>query len=813
MPELHNRRLRLGVESACLALLVVLTVWAGFAKLRDWNGPAFTLTNELYVPSAMFAAGRGFVNPPVDEIPGLRDFLYLRNGVTRFDTAQLPAQITEAPLDTYQRYHRYLVYAMGWVWRITGISWDSAKLLAVGQYLCCALMGYGLLRLFLTPWMALAGTLLFVLSPTVANVVFNIRDFSKAPFILGTILGLLYLLRTPREARTFTRVAVALGVVIGLGLGFRRDLLIAIPPVLLLLACAPMAGGGFAVRRRLTSALAFLTLVGLLGAPVFLAFQEKGSLVSHDILMGMSTELDDEMGLTRALYERVPVRHDAYVSGISSALGMRMEAAQAAAGDEISMVRGDAAKNVYLTQTILTFPADMVLRAETATLHVLNGVANFWPWPGKGWNDFIEHYGWLLALLCFTGAGMVQPLRAGLALLILLYFGGVTSLQYEFRHAFHLLFVAALCTLLPVDLLARAMWRGMKDMEWRQSLAADPAWRPLHLLQNLGRFLLGASAVTLLPWLLLLPWQLLNVESLRGKLEAAARVPVETQRVEVGEWTYFIPVLPPKAVVTQPEVEQSYWRPLYLMAELKPATQDLPVHIVTESERGMHDFSALVQSCPGRLPAGNPIHYYFQVPEQDSERNWVRFNGVGLPTAQASAFAGLYQVTEIAPLGTNPNFAATESAFWSRYFQRVRLPLGAWDRRWTAAPLPMARAHLHDAQRLIREGKLDEAQAMLDAEAAWPMFRLERQAAKAEILRLRGDDAGRERAILDGLAAFPLDTAMAYAYDVYLMEKGDERARLAAWQRAAAMAPENSIVRSRLKLETEKANAGKKVPE
>jgi hypothetical protein len=54
---------------------------------------------------------------------------------------------------------------------------------------------------------------------------------------------------------------------------------------------------------------------------------------------------------------------------------------------------------------------------------------------------------------------------------------------------------------------------------------------------------------------------------------------------------------------------------------------------------------------------------------------------------------------------------------------------------------------------------------------------------------------------------------MAYAYDVYLMEKGDERARLAAWQRAAAMAPENSIVRSRLKLETEKANAGKKVPE
>lgn len=807
MIDSQAQRLRRLLEYTCVATLVVVVAWHGFSKLANWNGPAFTLTNELYVPAVMFAHGHGFFNPPVDEVPGLRDFLYLRNGVAQFDGSTIPQQVTAAPMDAYQRYHRYLIYTMGWVWRVAGVSWDNAKLLAVGQYVCCAVLGYALLRLFLSPWLALAGALLFALSPTVANVVFNIRDFSKAPFLMATMALLLYLIREPRPEARLMRVAVLLGLSVGIGLGFRRDLLVAIPPVLLVLGCAPLLGGGLRLKRRAKAVGAFGAMVLLFGWPVFAAFQDEGSLVAHDILMGMGTGLEDEMGLSRAAYERVPVRHDAFVSGLASGLARREEHLAEAGFIPPSQTQGgEASKNHYLAETISLFPADMLLRGYAAVLRVLSGVDNDWLWKGSRWSNHIEHYGWVYAVVCLLVAASSHPSAAFLSLLLLLYFGGITSLQYEFRHAFHLLIVPALCFLLPVHALSKMAW----DRIFRGSKEANAATASIfRRLSNLRRFLTGALLVTVLPWLLCLPVQLLHVGRLYDTLTKATTERVPTRTEVVGDWTYFVRETPLQSIPPDPELEQTFFRPVYLMADIDVNRAKAPLHILTEAEDGAHDFSMLVRLWPAGVPDGNHLRYFFNIPEHMSGRNWVRFVGVGLPTSEAAGFRGLYQVTNVEPIGTNVNFALSDGKAWLSYFKRLLLSSNSYRREWLADAAPLVREHLQKAHAAIRNGKLDEAQRLLEETSSWGMFSMERHAALAQICKLRGDAAGRERLLLEGLKENPLDSAMAYEYEELLTEQGAQVDLLAAWQRAAELAPENPIVLRRLATETEKRNAGR----
>ena len=799
-----SRRFRIALEAACLLIVTVVVVVAGFQKLRDWNGPAFTLTNELYIPSAMFAHGRGFINPPLEEAPGLREFLYPQAGQHKpYDASGLPEAFSRIELDAYQRYHRYLVYAMGMVWRIGGVSWDSAKFLAVFQYLCCSLVAYGILRLFMNRYLSVVGVLLFACSPVVANVVFNIRDFSKAPFLLGTIGILLYLITQRRSPRNYLRAALVLGAVVGIGLGFRRDLLVAFPPVLLLLCCAPLDAGGVCLRRRMAALGSFALVVLVLGWPVFSAFRDEGSLVYHDVLMGMSTSFDDKMGLERTCYERIPVRHDAFIWGSATNLTRRLEASTAEKFVYTGSLHGsEPDKKRYFREMVLLFPADMILRAQAAVLRVCNGVDNDWSWGLSVWSNHIESYGMYYCGLCLAAAAALHPGGALLALVLLLYFGGINSLQYEFRHAFHMMLVPVLCFLLPLQAIGKVL-AGAKSGALLQVWARRNHWA---VRRNLLRFGSVALCITLLPWLLSLPVQLLRVGALRSQMLAAPITPVETRSVVIGDWTYFVPVAPLKPIPPDPEVEYAFYRPVTLMAEFGVSRPNQPFHVLTESHGGQHDFSMLVRAWPNGVPLGGGVKYFFSLPERHAAVNWVRFSGVGLPTKDAASFKGLFQITDPAPLGTNPNLAVSAEPERGTYFQRLHRPYGNDNVTWFPdAEQPLARTQMRQMQELIRANQLDEATKLWEECKQWGVFPLELHAAKAEIARRRGDEAGRTAAIIVGLAENPHDNAMAYLYEEWIVEQGPSVNLASAWQRAADVAPGNPIVANRLDLALQQA--------
>ena len=196
------------LDALLLALLAAAACFQGFRLLRDWNGPAGSLTNEMYIPAVCFAQGRGFINVPIDDVPGLRDFLYFRS------PALAPGACAEAKPCAWgasQPYHRYLNCYVGVFWRIFGVSWDAMKIPVVCMLAIFIALNYALFRLAMRPPLAFLLTAALLASGTVSYTLPVLRDFSKGPFFLAVILVLGMLLKRPPPSRTAPLVRRCIG--------------------------------------------------------------------------------------------------------------------------------------------------------------------------------------------------------------------------------------------------------------------------------------------------------------------------------------------------------------------------------------------------------------------------------------------------------------------------------------------------------------------------------------------------------------------------------------------------------------------------
>ena len=293
-------------ERVVLLLLVALSGVLGSCHLLVRTGPSwlhdYPMWPVVFGPSVMIACGKGFVDPVITDIKGLREFLDLETPV--FVPAQPVDQMPTRPPSNWQQHHRYLLCALGLMWRVLGISWNVLKLFLAALFCITTAIAYGLFRLAMNRFLSAAATALFMLSPGVLLVLPNMRDFAKAPFILGAILIMGHLCRKPVRTSVFLGLAALLGFVLGVGLGFREDLFICVPPSLLVLAFCPRDARGRVVLQRVTAiALLFVSLATGAG-PVLNSYRSSG-WASHNIQMGFATEFDSRLGVGRASYERM----------------------------------------------------------------------------------------------------------------------------------------------------------------------------------------------------------------------------------------------------------------------------------------------------------------------------------------------------------------------------------------------------------------------------------------------------------------------------------------------------------------------------
>ncbi len=91
---------------------------------------------------------------------------------------------------------------------------------------------YGLFRLGMGRAAALAASVALMASPVHLGNLPGLRDYAKAPFILGSILIAALLVRHMGQTRSRFALSALFGLTLGVGFGFRNDLLIVVPLIL-----------------------------------------------------------------------------------------------------------------------------------------------------------------------------------------------------------------------------------------------------------------------------------------------------------------------------------------------------------------------------------------------------------------------------------------------------------------------------------------------------------------------------------------------------------------------------------------------------
>ena len=288
----------------CILTIAVVSGKVGISSLHNWHGPAGSLTNDLFIPAIMMNAGHGFSNIDPTTVPELRTFLDFQQPA--FNIQNIPENIESVPLHPYQEFHRYLIYSVALIWRIQGVTWDAVKtLLLIYLFLTC-LGVYGICRLAMHPLLALLTVIAFS-SLTGRSQPHSpiLRDFAKAPFILGTAYFLACIVfKENTRAKFFVKVLLV-GLLLGLGMGFRRDVMIFLPISIIFLFFGAIKGSHYAIGTKIISVLMLITVFVVSGWPVHKSLMRSGFLAAHDTIMGFSSFSDHELKLVQpASYEK-----------------------------------------------------------------------------------------------------------------------------------------------------------------------------------------------------------------------------------------------------------------------------------------------------------------------------------------------------------------------------------------------------------------------------------------------------------------------------------------------------------------------------
>ena len=443
------------VDAVVVVVLFTGSLLVGQAAMRGFRAagaePSFYQTN--FEPAVMMACGRGFVTSPVIP-PALTDFLNLRRN--EFDCALLPAAMTERALTSPANANWYYLYgAAAAVWKVTGVSWTALDVLVSGMSAVGTVLLYGLFRLVAGAGLAGLMAMLLTLSPANLTHLLSLRDYSKAPFVLGGVLILATLVMRPMRRTATLALAGGYGLVVGIGYGFRGDLAIMVP---FGAAVAFLFLPGGLRRHAGRNTLAMLVLLGafLLSAWPILNALKLGGCQYHFSLLGLTEPLTNELRLTPSIYRFGEHMTDTFADLKTGDYAAR---ALGAPAPRLCTAEYDTASGQLYFDLARTFPADFVVRAYASVLMILRvglaipaamlPMAPFADSPtltgayrlASAITSPISVLGVLITLAAL-GVAWASSIRLGLAMTtFVLFLAGYPAIRFDERHWFHLRFI------------------------------------------------------------------------------------------------------------------------------------------------------------------------------------------------------------------------------------------------------------------------------------------------------------------------------------------------------------------------------------
>ena len=691
-------------------VLAVLIFSAGLGAVYlfayvDVIGPSYGPETDWFSPSIMYACGKGLICPINWEVPGLMDFLAQKT--VSFDASRVPVEVPTWDLSPFCQCHRYLLYAVGVTWRLFGISWQSIKLYLILCYGATGLLLYGIFRLAMRRGLSAAAAVLVLLSPPMLAMLPSVRDFSKAPFILSAILLMGYLVRTPPKPRTYLILSGVLGAVVGIGLGFRQDVLICVVPGLLVLAFLVQGDPRLSWLHRGAACALLLLCFFVCGWPILTAMRaEQGATSGHSVVQGLAQETEANLDFGGASYELLYEPSDMFVHATINTF-YRRHGRTEPMERYLSPAYGRAGR-AFAIRVLRTFPADLLARAYAAvlaTFRILEQAPKHLAYTQNLDNSFVlgmvtlyrplaghlSRFGLVYAILAVLLLSAHRLRWAIAAALIGFYFSGYPSILFQFRHGFHLVFVALWGLGLVIEALLRGLIR-LRDSAVRQEvrkILRTPRlwWAPP--TQRILIFSAAALAVLMLPLGLARGYQYVAVNSLlktyaAAELEAVATV-AEAQdgRVLVRPATT-LPGLVRPETLPRMEVPSEY-----LVAEFEPASQPFTFSVEYEAESVASDFTQPLEVASGKDGPENTIRYFFPVYEvstvklpkegrpldfrKPTEYECGRFVGIAVPEEHMHSFRGLYRVTNVQDFPFLLFLSLPKDGQGLRYYKRIGL--------------------------------------------------------------------------------------------------------------------------------------------
>ena len=437
---------------ADLAIAVIVLVASGAWATRFWDtwvaqGGEPVFYQVYFEPAVMIACGHGFViSQPQPKV--LEDFLWRRRD--RLNCAELPSDMKLGENGLYQEAWTYLQYSVGWAWRILGISWSGMGPLFGLFFGTVVTLSYGIFRLGMGRLLAIGCAIGVATSPLHLINLPHLRDYSKAPFTLALILILGALVRWPVRRVTVVLLSIAYGAVLGLGYGFRTDLLIDLPVLVIVLFVFLDGGVTKNLVLKTAATVAFVATFAVVSWPITSAVYKKGGCMWHVTLLGMQTPFETSLRLRPAPYDFGYAYADGYVISTVQGFAKRTQPAVAAppyCGHEYDVASGQLAFDI-----VSSFPGDFVTRAYASILQIVEVPFLRQSPPAKDWSGWffvmreravasLHVLGIPLAVAAVLLTASVS-IRLGFFLLFFLaYFGGYPAVQFQERHYFHLEFI------------------------------------------------------------------------------------------------------------------------------------------------------------------------------------------------------------------------------------------------------------------------------------------------------------------------------------------------------------------------------------
>ena len=433
---------------------VALYIGAAYHRIFVATGAPWAFGQTEFAAAVAQACGHGFIDIPAQASPNLLPFLNVQRDT--FSCDELPASLEPLPPNLTQRLYRYLMSSVALLWKWQGaISWSGVGSLSALLFALTAVAAYFLFRLGVGPLVAAAAALLLAVSPNQLGMIVYLRDYAKAPFLLGlmALLGLFVSRRmTPRS---FTVAAAAYGLVLGIGFGFRNDLLITVLPFVVTVWLFHPDGPFRSLKvKAIATAVAAATFL-VVAWPIIRGY-EKGSNTGHVALLGLTSSFERQLGVRGSLYEWSYIYDDGYASSLIRAYSTRMH------GKDVTYLSAeyDRAMVEYVFAIARHWPADMLVRGYASTLKVLDlpfargvyihqvphGLAegsrsSYLYEVASRWVRQFAGGGWLLVMLALVFLSLASLRIALWASLFVLYFAAYPAIQFQLRHFFHLEFL------------------------------------------------------------------------------------------------------------------------------------------------------------------------------------------------------------------------------------------------------------------------------------------------------------------------------------------------------------------------------------